>query len=227
MLLSRIILPGLALITFFSDSFAQSVIRPNFALKSHETLEIRKIETTQEATIFYLTIENKIPGGTFCADKNIFMVYPDGNRRKLISSNGIPVCPGTYKFKYIGEKHDFVLTFPPLKPGIAWIDLIEDCSDNCFFFYGVTLDIDLNRKIDEAFEITDPVLSLASLINLAEETDSKNLGSEGLLYITIIKLEKEIGNNDKAAEWYNRLKSSEAPHFSQYIKYLNDQGIKY
>jgi hypothetical protein len=228
--LSRIILPGLALITFFSDSFAQSVIRPNFSLKSHETLEIRKIEITQEATIFYLIIENKIQGGTFCTDKNIFIVYPDGTKSKLVSSNGIPVCPETYRFKYIGEKLDFTLTFPNLKPGTGWIDLIEDCTDNCFSFFGVTLDNELNRKIDEAFVLVDKdqkAEAITCLTGIADTINQKNLGIEGLIFVTIIKLSDEIGDKAKALEWYRKMQTSGAPRLSQHIKYLNDLGIKF
>src|SRR5450759_5485426 len=129
---------------------SQTYNQPNFGLRSHETLEISKVVTIAQKTIIFLTIENKITGGYFCADKNIFIIYPDGTRSKLISSKGIPVCPETYKFKTIGERLDFELTFPPLKQDTRWIDLVEDCSENCFSFYGVCLDNDLNKKIEDA-----------------------------------------------------------------------------
>ena len=203
---------------------------PNYALKSHETLNITKIEITSATTVISLSVENRIAGGTFCADKNIFILNPDGTRIKLISSSGIPVCPDTYKFKTPGEKLDFTITFPPLKAGTEWIDIIEDCSDNCFSFYGVTLDNELNKKIDEAIvlaENKETAKAMISFINIAEATDSKNPGIEGFLYITIIKLAKETGNTVKASEWYKKLASSNAPRLRNYIKYLNDNGIKY
>ena len=156
--------------------------------------------------MIYLSIENRMTGGYFCADKNIFIIYPDGTRSKLTSSKGIPVCPDTYKFKTIGEKLDFELTFPPLK-GTKWIDLIEDCSENCFSFYGVCLDNDLNKKIDDASvlaENKEPAKALMSFINIADTIDSKKSGIEGLIYINIIKLAKETGNIAKATEWYSR-----------------------
>jgi hypothetical protein len=218
------------LIIISAVSFSQSFIQPNFGLKSHETLVIKKIEATIKATTFSMTIENRIQGGKFCADKNIYMVYPDGTHSKLTSSSGIPVCPDTYKFKTIGEKLDFTLTFPPLKQGTAWVDLIEECSDNCFYFYGITLDNSLNVKIDAAFSLAEndeTTKSLISFIDIVEENDSKNLGVEGLLYINIIRLAKGTGNSTQASDWYKKLKASEAPRLSDYIKYLNDQGIKY
>jgi hypothetical protein len=213
-----------------SSILPQTITKPNYALKSHETLVIEKIEIEPEATTFYLSIENRTTGGYFCADKNIFIIYPDESRSRLISSNGIPVCPDIYKFKIIGEKLDFILRFSPLKQGAEWIDLIEDCSDNCFSFYGVTLNPDLNRSIDDAFiliENGETDRAMAAFIDIAEEIDNNNPGVEGLLYVNIITLANETGNTAKASEWYQRMISSEAPRLQLFIKHLNSQGIKY
>lgn len=191
--------------------FSRTYNQPNIGLKSHETLEISKIEITVGKTVVYLTIENRIVDGNFCADRNIYLIDSDGQKLKLKKATGIPVCPDIYKFKTIGEKLNFVLTFPPLKQGTEWVDLVEECKENCFSFYGVTLDPELNKKIDNAFSLAEndePAKALSSFINISEETDNKNLGIEGLLFINIIKLTKETGNTAKAAEWYSKLKSS-------------------
>jgi hypothetical protein len=218
------------LLLFTSYSRSQSFIQPNYGLKSHETLVINKIEATNIATTIFLTVENRRSGGTFCADKNIFMIYPDGTRIKLISSNGIPVCPDSHKFNSIGERLDFTLTFPPLRKDVEWIDLIEDCTDNCFHFYGVTLDNELNRKLNDAFylaENDDPVKAMVSFIDILNETDSKNPGVEGLIYVNIITLARQSGTIGSAIDWYKKLKNSGAPRLPEYIKFLNDKGIKY
>jgi hypothetical protein len=210
--------------------FSQIFTRPTIALKSHETLDIIKVESSAQKTVIYLSIENRITSGNFCADKNIYIIYPDGSRSLLTSSDGIPVCPDSYRFKTIGEKLDFILTFPPLKQDTQWIDLIEDCTENCFSFYGVTLDNDLNKEIDDAFvlaENDEPAKALVSFIKIAEATDNRNLGIKGLLYASIIKLAKETGYSAKAAEWYKKLKSSNAPRLDMYIKNLKSQGIAY
>ena len=217
---------------FPSAGFSQilTLINPNYSLKSHETLEIVKIEKGTRATIFYMSIENRIADGSFCADKNIYILYPDGKQVKLSSSTGIPVCPDTYKFRTPGEKLDFVLVFPPLKQGTGWIDLVEDCSDNCFSFYGITLNSELNRRIDDAFAFAvngDDTKALTSFISIADGIDKNNNGIKGLVYINIIKLARATGNEAKAEEWYNKFKLSDAPRLSQYLKYLNDQGINY
>jgi hypothetical protein len=212
-------------------SFSQIITQPNFALKSPETLKIFKVEITPSKTIVSLSVENqRTEGGNFCADRNIYIIYPGGKRSKLLSSSGIPICPDTYRFKYVGEKLDFTLSFPPIESGTEWVDLIEECNENCFFFYGISLDRNLNRQIDAAFSLAEgdePEKALVSFISLVEQTDSKNLGTEGLLYINIITLAKETGNTMKEKEWYNRFLSSDAPRLSQYIKYLNDKGIKF
>src|SRR5512147_2810551 len=110
----------------------QTIDRPNSALKSHETLEIKKIVLSESGTDVYLKIENRISKGTFCADRNIYIVYPGGEKMHIIASDGIPVCPDTYSFKRVGEQLYFVLKFPPLEKGTGYINIIEECQDNCF-----------------------------------------------------------------------------------------------
>jgi len=217
-------------LTLFITGYSQSIIQPNYGLKSHETLEIKKIEMTSEATSFYMSIENRIQGGSFCADKNIFIIYPDGIKSKLVSSSGIPVCPDIYKFRAPGEKLDFVLVFPPLKAGTGWIDLIEECSEDCFSFYGVTLDNELNKWLDEVFYRASTGNSSDNIIlfkSVLDSIASQDLGIEGLLYINIINATVEEEDNVNTIVWYKRLASSNAPGLSQYLKYLNDKGIKY
>jgi hypothetical protein len=210
--------------------YAQICNQPNISLKSHETLEISKVEINVQSTLIWLSIENKIAGGSFCADRNIYMICPDGSRIKLINAINIPVCPQSHSFKSIGEKLQFSLEFPPLKPGTKWIDIIEDCKEYCFSFYGVCLDNDLNKKIDDASilaENNEPANAMISFIKIADGVNSRNSGIEGLIYINIIRLAKVTGNITKAAEWYTRLKMSGIPRCETYIRYLNSQGIIY
>jgi hypothetical protein len=214
----------------FGKGFSQTLNNPNYAIKSHETLEIKKIVTDEKSTTFRMSIENRIVGGTFCADKKIYVAYPDGSKVQILSSGGIPVCPDSYKFKTPGERLDFLLVFPALKPGTQWIDLVENCSDNCFSFYGLVLDNELNSKINDAFalaEKNEPAGAMVAFIKVAEDSGKMNSGIIPLLYINIIKLARETGNSVKAADWYNRLKTSGAPWADRYINFLNSQGIMY
>jgi hypothetical protein len=207
---------------------SQTCVNPNFGLRSHETLEISKVVTSAQKTVIFLSVENRITGGYFCADKNIYIIYPDGTRSKLISSTGIPVCPETYKFKAAGEKLSFELTFPPLKQDIQWIDIVEDCTENCFSFYGVCLNSDLNKKIDNASvlaENEEPAKALIEFFKIGNSLEKSESGITGLIYINIIKLAKETGNISQAAWYYTKLKSSDIPGSELYIKHLNSQGI--
>lgn len=211
------------------SGISQIINKPNYALKSHETLEIQKFEISETRTVVYLTLENRIANGSFCADRNIYLIEPDGHKIKIIKAEGIPVCPDTYKFKVAGEKLQFTLVFPALKAGTKWVDIVEDCSENCFSFYGVTLDNDLNRKLDEAFALASKGKAADNIIlfkNILESIDNQNLGIEGLLYINIINAEVEEADNVNIKLWYNKLVSSNAPRVNQYLKYLNDKGIK-
>jgi hypothetical protein len=229
-MLNRLISISIFLAFGFTASFSQSFPVPNVALKSHETLTIRKFVISEEKTEVFLRVENRISGSNFCADKNIYIVYPDGIRSLLVSSNGIPVCPDTYKFKSPGEQLDFVLIFPPLKKGTGSVNLIEDCEDNCFSFFGIVLDNDLNKKIDAAFNLAEndePAKAMVNFVKIAEERGATNQGAAGLLYMNIVKLSKSTGNYVKAFEWYKKLETSGLPETALYIKHLNSQGIKY
>ena len=224
-LFSLLLATGLGITSLFPQSFPA----PNCALKSHETLNIIKIVSTEEKAEIYLEVENRIAGGTFCADKNIFIIYPDGTKSLLSASEGIPVCPDTYNFKSTGERLDFVLTFPPLKKGAGSINLIEECQANCFSFYGIILDDDLNKKIDYAFSLAEngePARALVSFTGIEEE-GIKNQGAIGLLLMNMAQLASETGNRVKAAVYYKKLESSGLPETRLYLSHLNSLGIKY
>ena len=224
--ISIIFIMGLSIRMAYSQSFSQ----PNYALKSHETLEIGKIKITPGESVVYLTIENRIAGGEFCADKNIFIVYPDLTKVRLVSSSGIPACPATFKFKSVGEKIDFTLTFPPLREGTQWIDLIEDCQDNCFSFYGITLDDVINKKVNEAIGLAEEGKSTESIKlykQLLGELKGMNHGMEGSLYSELIILLNKSGKKEEAKEWFGNLVSSDAPGKEKFIRNLRSRGIKF
>ncbi|HUS86904.1 MAG TPA: hypothetical protein VMW76_06680, partial [Bacteroidales bacterium] len=52
----------LALALWSIDCIGQTIAKPNHSLKSHETLEINKIETTSKSTVFYMSVENRTTG---------------------------------------------------------------------------------------------------------------------------------------------------------------------
>ncbi|MBK7133096.1 MAG: hypothetical protein IPH69_09855 [Bacteroidales bacterium] len=215
---------------YLISGYSQTIENPNSALKSHETLLISKVELSQEKTVVHFSIENRIENGNFCADRNIFLIDQEGKKYQILKTSGIPVCPDSYKFRNIGEVVKFTLEFPPLESGTKWIDIIENCSENCFWFYGVTLDNELNKRIDEAFSKASTVTPAENLYlfkSILDDIDSQNLGIEGLLYLNIISAARENADNVNAMVWYKRLAASKAPRVGEYLKYLNDRGVKY
>jgi tetratricopeptide (TPR) repeat protein len=140
------------LILFNSGFFAQAQIidLPVVNAKSHKTLVIDKIEKNPAQTVFYLSVTNEIESGDawFCADKQIYLKESKGDRMYFMEqSQGIPNCPESHKFTKVGEILEFKLIFPPLPIDLKEIDMIENCSDNCFYFYGIVMDPATNTEI--------------------------------------------------------------------------------
>jgi hypothetical protein len=132
------------------NAIGQTIPNPSYGLKSHETLEVTGVEINEEFTRLFLTVENRAVSGYFCVDRSTFLVLPDGSRLKLVKADGIPNCPQSHTFKRIGEVVSFSLYFPALTSGSDWFDLVEECSENCFSVYGITLDSRLNEEIEKA-----------------------------------------------------------------------------
>lgn len=203
---------------------------PATGLKSHPTMEISRVEVKPGKTIFYISIENRRIGGTFCVDKNTSAKLPDGSVIKLEKASGIPRCPDIYKFKKQGEILDFSLEFPSIPADAGWINLIEECSDNCFSFYGILLNDSFSRAIDNAISYvdrgqTDTAIGMyQKLISQAGEGQKGVLGS---LYADLITLLTSKGYTTNAADWYRKLSDSDIPSKELYLQNLNFRGIKY
>ncbi|HLN21367.1 MAG TPA: hypothetical protein VK213_09785 [Bacteroidales bacterium] len=230
-MITKTILSSLAFfIAGVLQAYSQIYNLPATGLKSHQTLEVTRVEITPKKTIIYVSIENRRNGGTFCADRNISVILPTGNALKLEKAVGIPRCPDVYKFKTVGEILDFTLEFPKLPAGTGYIDLIEQCQDNCFSVYGILLNDPFSRGIDNAMSYvnrgqTDSAIGMyQKLISQAGEGEKGILGS---LYADLITLLSSKGYTANAAEWYRKLESSDIPSRELYLQNLNFRGIKY
>jgi len=212
------------LILFFAvGMFSQTIDRPNYGLKSHETLEIESVVITDKSTTFFMVIENRSLDGSFCADKNIFIHLPDGNRIKVKEVSGIPRCPDAYTFKSFGEKLYFSLSFPSIPENTEWLDLVEDCDKACFSFNNVILNADLNQKIDHAYALVE----LGNYLEASKEFEAMLLDSQasnscykGAIYWNLVTLSRKLGNDPKANEWLDTLINSEIPLKEKYINNL-------
>lgn len=201
----------------------QTIRQPNYGIKSHETLVIESVVMTSQSTILNMVIENRSLDGTFCADRNVFIILPGGKRLRLSKSEGIPRCPDKYVFKSFGERLYFTLHFPPIPEGTEWIDLVEDCDEACFSFYPVILDPVLNQQIDHAFSlIGSGELTEASTLfeNLLSELEGKECHYEGAIYLNLIYLARKTGDKDKVSEWEERLRNSNVSLKEQYLEHL-------
>jgi hypothetical protein len=208
---------------------AQVFETPVIGIKSHQTMEVLKAEVSGNKIVFHISIENMISGGSFCADRNIFMVEPGGKRYRLIKANNIPVCPDVYQFKSPGEKLFFNLEFPYGGSLPSWIDIVEECSNNCFWLFGIIMDENLNRRINDAFITAasgSPSASINLFSNILVDIENLNTGVEGLIYLNIVHAANAAGDKTAVQEWYRKMTMSGAPHLEQYLKFLNEMGIK-
>lgn len=211
------------------NGFSQTILLPVVNVKSHKTLTIDKIESSGDQTIVSLSIENQKTEGDawFCADKNIYIKNTQGGEIYYINrSEGIPTCPDTYKFKKPGEILQFKLFFPKISSDIKEIDIIENCTDNCFYFRGVILDPVANEDI-KLFEkgvalYTDKKQddALNCFLELTGRISDKksNIYGYSLYFIPLIYFEK--GDKENAAKEYYKLVSSATADRDYFIEKL-------
>jgi len=215
-----IIILNLLLITHQLES--QVIKRPNFSTASHP-MKVENIEISNKQTIITLSIENQSETGYFCADKNIYIIDAISKTKyKLIKSSDIPVCPDNHYFKTVGEVLQFQLFFPILKPGTKYINIIEDCRDNCFSIKGIVLDNDFNKQIDLGFDNYSRGYSELALSALKKAIEGHPDYPFGNLYENIIQIYAEKDDLPNAKIWYNTLSNSTIQDKTEVINRLKN-----
>ena len=201
------ILASLLLIIVVSAS-GQTVIKPNYGIKSHEVLTIDSIASKTGITTVYISAKVPQANAPFCVNKNTFIRRtPAGDKYQMILSKNVANCPGSKVYKNAGEKFTFELIFPRIDSSLKFIDLVEDCSDACFFFKGIILDKSFNAEIEDAYA------SYAKSSTLALEKFKQLISSHpdypfGFAYINIIKILAEKNELTQAHQWYVKLQTS-------------------
>jgi len=198
--------------------FSQTILYPIVNIKSHKTLTIEKIEFSETQTVFYMSIENQktTPGDAwFCADEKIYIKNAKGTEMFFMTkSEGIPVCPDAYKFKKPGDILKFKLYFQKIPTSIKEIDIVENCNDNCFYFYGVILDETQNTEI-KLFEkgVTlystknnEDALKCFEELIITVKDENSNIYAYSLYIVPLICY--ELGENEKAKNGFYKLKKS-------------------
>jgi len=217
---------------FFGQTFSQTIILPIVNIKSHKTLVIEKIEFSEKQTLVFLSIENQKTEGDawFCADKSIYIKNTQGSEMYyMIKSEGIPTCPETYKFKKPGEILQFKLFFPNIPATIKEIDIVENCTDNCFYFKGVILDPDQNADIKlfergvSLYTNKKPDEALKCFQKLAGNVIDKqsNIYGYTLYIIPLICFEK--GDKENAATEYSKLLKSDITDKDYFVEKLSKE----
>ena len=217
-------------LTFFTVAAAsQTVLKPNYGLKSPRSAELVKVSFSEGSTVVQVSITSEIDNAWFCIDRKTYLVRPDGTRLRLTDLQGLPYCPATHRFSKPGEKVTVTMTFP--STGVMpWFSLIEECGEGCLSFRGVVTDSDLNRRLDEAYALVDKGEEAAAY-NIFEqlllESDSLNTGIEGALFTTLVTLDHKSGRTVAARRWYERMLTSGAPDLGLYLESLRVQGVEF
>ena len=225
----------LLLVTLFLFFFAksQSYDNPIASKQSHPELKIERIEITENNTIISLKVTNKRDaGGWFCASRDINLKSSKGNESyPLIKTENIPACPDQHKFSSIGETLSFKLYFSPIDQDIKFVDLIENCTNACFSFYGIILDNQHNQKIrafENGFELYQNQ-KYVEAIPLFEKVLKGDISIDshiyGLSYYYLIIIYQDLRNIDKMNQWYEELLNSNLEEKKTFIKELEKEGI--
>jgi len=222
-----LLIPIVLLFCFNGQS--QSVLNPNYGLKSPITAEIARVDFNADATVVGLTIMSDMDNAWFCIDRNTYLIKPDGMKVRLKSLKGLPYCPATYRFKRPGEKLPFTLAFPPTGM-LPWFSIVEECAGGCLSFRGVLTDETLNNRLNEAYSLSDRGEEMAAyhlFEDIINETDSLNLGIEGSIYTALILIDHKEGRQEAARAWYDRMMTSDTPDLKLYLESLRREGIVY
>ncbi|MDF1558590.1 MAG: hypothetical protein P1P83_00105 [Bacteroidales bacterium] len=222
-----LIIAALALLS--AGATSQTVVKPNYGLKSPATAAISSVEFSELATVVRLSVMSDIENAWFCIDRNTFLEIPGGMRVRLSGLAGLPYCPSTHKFKHPGEKVSFSLTFPATGM-LPWFSIVEECSGGCLLFRGIVTDAELNSRLNRAYELTDQgedKTAYGLFEEIINETDSLDLGIEGSIYTALILIDHRLGRQDAARAWYERMLTSGAPDLGLYLESLRVQGVEF
>lgn len=217
------------LLIYCFNAQSQSIISPNYGLRSPLTADLVRVDFSDKSTVVWLTITSDINNAWFCIDRNTFLIEPDGNRVRITDLKGLPYCPATYRFKRPGEKASVSLTFPAT--GILpWFSVVEDCVGGCLSFRGIITDADLNSLLNQAYDLEGKGEDMAAyriFEDIINRTDSLNLGIEGSLFTNLILLDRRMSRPETARRWYDRMMTADTPDLRLYLDNLRSQGVSY
>jgi hypothetical protein len=217
-----------ALILVFHLS-AQVYDHPNYSLTSHPTLEIISVEPWDDQMVLTLSLKNERYSGEFCIDSNTVLRNSLGkDEYKLVSMEGITACPEVYRFKTIGERITIILEFPAIPDDVNYIDLIENCDENCVALKYILLDEELNSSLNEGirlYELGKPDASLQVFEDLMRTEYDDFSPVFGTVYLYLIAIQYELGSSKDAREVFQKLKDSNIVGRDEFIEAARETGI--
>lgn len=189
--------------------YGQTIKVPNFAVSTHPFL-VNQIVWQKDNFMIQLTIENQSPNGYFCASKHIYLQNIQSKKKlQMIRSEGIPVCPRVYHFKWQGEKLTFKLFFPKPDTNIRYVDVIENCKNHCFSIFGLILDPRINEAINQGYNAFDHNDLQAAYKDFKKAIENNPGYPYGFLYANIIKVLVQQKNYTGAKAWYKKLQQKD------------------
>ena len=208
---------------------AQVYDKPSFSLTSHPTLDIMSIEKWEDQTVLNIRVKNQRISGSFCIDKETFLLNPLGREEwKLTSMDGIPACPDQHSFKSIGEVLEFSLIFPAIPDEIKYIDLHEGCEDACVSVKYILLDEEMNNRINEGFNLYEIGRLSASLQVFEEimEAEYDNYSPVfGTLYLYMMSIHYELGKSKEVRRIFDEMNESSIIGKEEFIETARDTGL--
>ncbi|MFC2115540.1 hypothetical protein ACFLTU_03650 [Bacteroidota bacterium] len=218
-----------AIILFSFQGIAQIFEQPIYSLTSHPTLDIISVERWEDQMVLNLSLKNERYSGSFCIDPNTVLKNSLGDDEyKLLSMDGIPSCPDTYRFKSVGERIAFSLIFQAVPDEVTYIDLLENCDENCVSLKYILLDEDLNSRLVQGirlYELGKPQASLQVFEDIMS-TEYDGLSPVfGTVYLYLISIHYELGSSKDARRVYQDLQESNIFGKEEFIETAKETGI--
>ena len=224
-----LIIISLFLVLIIFQGTAQIYEHPNYSLTSHPTLDIVSVERWEDQMVVNLNIKNERFSGSFCIDSNTFLKNSLGDEEYMLATmEGIPACPRQYRFKSVGERISFSLSFPAVPDEVMYIDLIEACDENCVNIKYILLDEDLNSRLNEGFQLYELGRPDAALRVFEDIMSTEYDGISpvfGTVYLYLISIHYELGSSKDARSVFRELQESTIIGKEEFIESARETGI--
>lgn len=202
----------------------QTIKVPNFAFSTHPFL-VNEVSFLKKGFVIELTIENQSPTGYFCASRHIYLRNLKNNKKIYMThSEGIPVCPNVYHFKWKGEKLTFKLFFPKIDTSIHYVDVIENCNDHCFSIFGLILDPKMNTLINNGYKAFENNDLQEAFLDFKKAIEENPAYPYGFLYANIIKVLAVQKKYAEAKIWYRKLQQRNCLDQTDIMKQISKEN---